>query len=205
MATSVGLLQTENENGKLPFVCCKWKRKTEVCTVHELCSQTIGEYRLSHSLTKFVNCADVQWHLRLGSHIPSWSCWVGGGLPSVYWSCLSLTQPAGTPGTSAASSPFSGPCWQPRWPPGLLQMPCRPPRSFWIQWANGRLFAPSPFPQGSSTWFPTFFFLHSTRSWSCHGAVPDSSKNLPAYSRDCWHALFPFPNILGAVVRPASL
>ncbi len=27
------LLQTENENGKLPFVCCKRKRKTEVCFV----------------------------------------------------------------------------------------------------------------------------------------------------------------------------
>jgi hypothetical protein len=26
-ATSVCLLQTENGNGKLQFVCCKWKRK----------------------------------------------------------------------------------------------------------------------------------------------------------------------------------
>jgi hypothetical protein len=29
--TSVCLLQTENGNDQLPFVCCKWKRKTEVC------------------------------------------------------------------------------------------------------------------------------------------------------------------------------
>jgi hypothetical protein len=28
---SICLLQTENENGKLLFVCCKRKRKTEVC------------------------------------------------------------------------------------------------------------------------------------------------------------------------------
>jgi hypothetical protein len=29
-ATSLCLLQTENGNGKLPFVYCKWKRKTEI-------------------------------------------------------------------------------------------------------------------------------------------------------------------------------
>jgi hypothetical protein len=28
---SLCLLQTENENGELPFVCWKWKPKTEVC------------------------------------------------------------------------------------------------------------------------------------------------------------------------------
>jgi hypothetical protein len=29
--TSVCCLQMENGNGKLSFVCLKWKRKTEVC------------------------------------------------------------------------------------------------------------------------------------------------------------------------------
>ncbi len=31
MTTSLRLLQTGMGNGKLPFVFCKWKRKTEVC------------------------------------------------------------------------------------------------------------------------------------------------------------------------------
>jgi hypothetical protein len=31
MATSVRLLLMENGNGKLSLVCCKWKRKMEVC------------------------------------------------------------------------------------------------------------------------------------------------------------------------------
>jgi hypothetical protein len=29
--STISLLQTEDGNGKLPIVCCKWKRKTEVC------------------------------------------------------------------------------------------------------------------------------------------------------------------------------